>query len=180
MPEEPVQFGGATVIAAGVELILMDCFETLVAMDGGVYRPRLGVTEFLAHFASARRIPVAVVSDGDEQAVRGALQQAGLLAKLGRVFHAGNALERLPGGRARKRLDAVLRELGVPKEKAVFIGDSPFDAEAAQHHGVAFIRVPRSEDRAFSFVRLIGGPSSYRSGEFSLAMLESYRKRPVK
>jgi hypothetical protein len=79
-----------------------------------------------------------------------------------------------------KRLDAVIARFAVPIEQVVFIGDSPLDAAAAQHHGVPFIRVPRSEDREFSFAGLIKGPSRYQSSEFTSIFIERYlnRKQP--
>ena len=94
------------------------------------------------------------------------------------IYHAGNAAEQLAGGKTRKRLDVPLAEFAVPAEAAVFIGDSPLDAEAARHHGVPFIRIPRSEDRGFSLDVLLHGPSRYRSTEFSAHLLKSFGVDP--
>ncbi len=170
------QFGGGTVITHDTRLILLDCFETLVELEGGAYRPRRGMPEFLAHFATRVGTPLAVVSDAGQAEVERALNQAGVGGYLVRIYHAGNAAADLGGGRQRKRLDLALADFKVRPEQAVFIGDSPLDAEAAQHHGVRFIRVPRSEDRGFSFASLITGPSRYRSQEFNLKFLARYGK----
>lgn len=168
------QFGAATVITPQVRLIILDCFETLVELEGGAYRPRRGVHEFLAHFHGRPNTTLVVASDAEEHLVLATLAQAGILGRFAALYHAGNAMEDLGDGRVRKRLDVPLAAHGVGPEEAVFIGDSPLDAEAARHHRLPFIRVPRSEDRAFSFTTLIGGPSRYNSAEFSAAFLEQY------
>ena len=165
-----------TVITHDIRLILLDCFETLVELEGGSYRPRRGMGDFLAHFAGRIGTPVAVVSDAAQAEVARAVDASGLGGHLVRIYHAGNAAEDLGGGRARKRLDLAVADFKIRPEQAVFIGDSPLDAEAAQHYGLRFIRVPRSEDRGFSFASLITGPSRYQSQEFNLKFLERYRK----
>jgi FMN phosphatase YigB (HAD superfamily) len=183
LPDEPnldharmQQFGGSTIITMGIRLILLDCFETLVELTDGIYRPRQGMREFLVHFASRTGVPVAVVSDAEQTEVERAIAEAGLGTYLVAVYHAGNAAEDLGGGRWRKRLDKPVADFHLRPEQAVFIGDSPLDAEAAKHYEVQFIRVPRSEDRQFSFASLITGPSRYRSQEFNVKFLERYSK----
>jgi phosphoglycolate phosphatase-like HAD superfamily hydrolase len=171
------QFGGATTIGPDVRLILLDCFETMVELDGATYRPRLGMTDFLTHFGARIGIPILVVSDATKQEVDAALTQARLASYVVKVYHAGNAAEDLGDGRRRKRLDVPLADFSVKPTQAVFIGDSPLDAQAAQHYGVGFIRVPRSEDRSFSFATLISGPSRYRSQEFSITFLDRYGRK---
>jgi phosphoglycolate phosphatase-like HAD superfamily hydrolase len=170
------QFGGSTVITPGIRLILLDCFETLVELEGGAYRPRHGMREFLIHFSTRAAVPVAVVSDAEQSQVEGAIRTAGLGDYLVAVYHAGNAAESLGGGRTRKRLDKPVTDFSLRPEQAVFIGDSPLDAEAAKHYQVHFIRVPRSEDRNFSFASLITGPSRYRSQEFNQIFIDRYSK----
>ncbi len=171
------QFGGATTIGPDVRLLLLDCFETLVELEGTVYRPRLGMTDFLTHFGSRIGIPIAVISDAKKSEVDAALAQARLTTFVVALYHAGNASEVLEGGRSRKRLDVALGDFKIKPVQALFIGDSPLDAEAAQHYGVQFIRVPRSEDRSFSFANLISGPSRYRSQEFNITFLDRYNKK---
>jgi phosphoglycolate phosphatase-like HAD superfamily hydrolase len=171
------QFGGATTIGPDVRLILLDCFETMVELDGTVYKPRLGMCDFLTHFGSRIGIPIAVISDAKKSEVEAALAQARLTTFVVTVYHAENAAEALGSGRMRKRLDVPLADFRVKATQAVFIGDSPLDAEAAQHYGVQFIRVPRSEDRGFSFANLITGPSRYRSQEFNITFLDRYGKK---
>jgi len=175
------QFGAATVITDAIKLILLDCFETLVQLDGGTYHARPGVVEFLAYHARQPGRVLAVASDCDEQRVRSALAEAGLLDAFAGVYHAGNAVDEDAEGRLNKRLDVPMRDFAARPEQVAFIGDSPLDADAARRYGVLFIRVPRSEDRSFSFATLIAGPSKYNSVEFSAAFLERYlaaQKKP--
>ncbi len=174
------QFGAGTIISGDAKLILLDCFETLVALEGPQYRARNGVVAFLDHFAG--KADLVVVSDAEEETVVKALDQAGLQSRIKRIYHAGNAIVRDGAGRIRKRLDVPLTDFKVQPQQAVFIGDSPLDAEAARRYMVPFIRVPRSEDRSFTFTRLIAGPSRYDSSEFSAQFLEQYigeRKPPT-
>ncbi|MBA3847012.1 MAG: HAD family hydrolase [Planctomycetes bacterium] len=174
------QFGAGTIISGEAKLILLDCFETLVSLEGSQYRARNGVAAFLDHFAG--KADLVVVSDAEEETVVKALDQAGLQSRIKRIYHAGNAIVRDGAGRIRKRLDVPLTDFKVQPHQAVFIGDSPLDAEAARRYMVPFIRVPRSEDRSFTFSRLIAGPSRYDSSEFSAQFLEQYigeRKPPT-
>ena len=171
------QFGGATTIGPDVRLILLDCFETMVELEGQSYRPRLGMKDFLTHFGARVGIPIAVISDAKKNEVDAALAEARLGTFVVKVYHAENAGEHLAGGRFRKRLDVPVADFKIKPTQVVFVGDSPLDAEAAQHHGVHFIRVPRSEDRSFSFASLITGPSGYRSQEFNITFLERYTKK---
>ncbi len=168
------QLGADTVMQDRHRLVLMDCFETLVQFVDGRYVARNGILVFLEESIRRRRKTVVVISDAAEGIVLSALTDAGIMPYIREVYHAGNSAEDLGHGRLRKRLDLPLQHLGVAKENAIFIGDSPMDAEAAAHHGVPFIRVPRSEDVSFTFVSLLAGPSRYDSGEFSQTMLNSY------
>lgn len=170
------QFGGDTTIPAGVRLILMDCFETLVEYEARGYVPRQGVGDFLRYFVRERQVPVAVISDAGEELIAAALKQAGIRHLIRDLWHAGNASETLPDGRTRKRLDVPLQAYGIEARDTVYIGDSPLDADAAQRFGIPFIRVPRSEDLSFSFANLINGPSRYRSADFTAVMLDRYGK----
>jgi phosphoglycolate phosphatase-like HAD superfamily hydrolase len=169
--------GSQTVILPSTQLILLDCFETLVQLDGTAYRARLGVEAFLDHYAVMRRVPCVVISDATETAVETALDQAKLRARFGALYHAGNALQTFPDGRSLKRLDRPLHDLGIAAKDAVFIGDSKFDEVAARHFKVPFIRIPRSEDHRFSLATLITGASQYNSGEFEIRMLNRYRPK---
>ena len=172
------QFGSDTQITTRCRLILCDCYETLVTLDldGSRYIPRRGVLTFLQHFAIGRHIPVVVVSDALLEQVQETLAEAGIHRLLTTVYAAPRYLESLSDGRSRKRLDLVLEQHGMAVDEVVFIGDSRFDAEAATHHRVPFIRVPGAEDREFSFERLISGASMYSSGEFSEKFLDSLRQ----
>lgn len=167
-----------TVIGPWVQLIMLDCFETLVEMDSARYRARLGVNKFLAHFFRQQGIPCVVVSDGAMDQVMGALMQAGLTTEVSAIYHAGNALEKFPDGRTRKRLDRPLADFTVQANQSIFIGDSKLDQTAAEYYKVPFIRVPRSEDIRFSLDRLITGPSNYLSGEFEINFLHRYNQGP--
>ena len=121
-----------------------------------------------------------VISDASEELIASALKQAGIRHFFQALYHAGNASEALPDQRQRKRLDLPLADFKVAAEDAVFIGDSPLDAQAAQHHHVPFIRVPRSEDTSFTFSALITGPSRYRSADFSAVLSDRYGKDQAK
>lgn len=169
-----MDFGSDTTIDGHVRLILMDCFETLVQLTDQGYVARNGIEIFIEHFTIKRGIPIVVISDAPEAAIANALRQAGLLARIAGIYDT-RAADQMADSRVRKRLDVPLAEMNLDAKSAVFIGDSPLDAEAARHHGVPFIRVPRSEDRTFSFVRLIYGPSRYRSGEFIIHLAQAYR-----
>jgi len=174
------QFGATTTITSDVRLIILDCFETLVELDGTQYRPRNGVPAFLEHYTRTRPTTLVVASDTEREVVNAALDQAGLVQWFAAVYHLGNAIEHLGGGRIRKRLDVPMSDFQVTAEQTVFIGDSPMDAEAARHVRVPFIRVPRSEDSGFSFAALIGGPSKYNSAEFSATLIDRYQRRRPK
>lgn len=172
------QFGAGTVVPPEVQLLILDCFETLVELRGRTYVQRQGIATFLDHFAGKRRVPLAVLSDGEQSAVEAAIDQAGLAGRFAAIVGAPESLGQLPDGRVLKRLDLVIARFKVPLQRTVFIGDSPLDALAAQHHQVPFIRVPRSEDDSFSFASLITGPSRYQSTEFSAVFLERYLRKP--
>lgn len=172
------QFGAGTVVPPDVELLILDCFETLVELRGRSYVQRQGIKTFLDHFAGKHRVPVAVLSDGEHSAVEASLAQAGLAGRFAAVVGAPESLGQLPDGRVLKRLDLMVGRFKAPLQRTVFIGDSPLDALAAQHHQVPFIRVPRSEDDSFSFAGLITGPSRYQSTEFSAVFLERYLRKP--
>lgn len=168
------QPGSQTTITVRTRLILLDCFETLVELDGDRYRPRLGIPKFLRHFTERRPVPLAVISDAPLERIGPALQEAGVPAVFAGIWHAGDAIEEVEG-RLIKRLDVPLRALGVAASEAIYIGDSPYDEQAAIRASVPFIRVPRSEDRQFSFATLIDGPSRYDSAQFTTAFLRRYK-----
>jgi phosphoglycolate phosphatase-like HAD superfamily hydrolase len=173
------QFGSGTVVPADVRLIILDCFETLVEMRERRYVARNGVGRMLDYFVGVRGVPCAVLSDGEQSAVESALEQAGIRTRFAAVVGAPESLGQAPDGRVLKRLDAVIARFAIAeRDHVVFVGDSPLDAAAAAHHRVPFIRVPRSEDREFSFAVLLSGPSRYQSAEFTARMLEHYQQKP--
>jgi len=171
------QYGADTIIPRSVRLILLDCFETLIELTARGYVPRRGIPEFLRCFVRDRQVPVVVISDASEELIIVALKQAGVRHLIQGIYHAGNAEEVLADGRRRKRLDVPLADFQISGPEAVFVGDSPLDAEAAHHYQLPFIRVPRSEDSAFSFADLITGPSRYQSAHFTALMLERYNPK---
>jgi phosphoglycolate phosphatase-like HAD superfamily hydrolase len=170
----PFQFGGGTIIPPRVKLLILDCFETLVELRGRAYVPRRGIPEFLDHFSGRRQVPIAILSDGEQAVVDAAVAQSGLADRLAVVVGAPESIELTADGQPLKRLDRMLGRFAATRDQTVFIGDSPLDAQAARTHEVPFVRVPRSEDRAFSFAALIAGPSRYQSTEFSAVFLETY------
>ena len=105
------QFGAGTIISGDAKLILLDCFETLVALEGSKYRARNGVVAFLDHFSG--KADLVVVSDAEEETVVKALDQAGLQSRIKRIYHAGNAIVRDGAGRIRKRLDVPLTDFKI-------------------------------------------------------------------
>lgn len=162
-------------IDSGVDLLLLDCFDTLVELAGARYRARRGVGAFLRHFGERLRVPLVVISDAEGAVLRRALAQAGFADRFAALYHAPDAVEHDVDGVPRKRLDRPLRDFRVAAGRAVFVGDSAFDARAARHHAVPFVRVPGHADREFSFTCLIDGPSRYRSDEYTTRMLRRFR-----
>lgn len=171
------QYGSDTVIREGMNLIIFDCFETLVALDGRRYAARIGVPSLLDHLSRLGKTLV-VCSDGAAADVERALKQAGLLRFFAAIHSNEDACEQDANGLWHKRLDRVVTHHAAAAAETLFIGDSPSDAEAAQAHRVHFIRVPRSEDRSFTFARLIGGSSRYSSGVFFEHLMSDLGKAP--
>lgn len=173
------QFGADTTIDPRVQLLILDCFDTLVELVEAVdYRPRLGVMAFLRHYGTRLGLPLVVLSDAEQSHLEEVLQEAGLAGFFRGVYGAPRSVEQRSDGHLLKRLDVVLADHAVAAADALFVGDSPLDAMAAQRHGLRFIRVPGSADREFSFERLIAGPSRYHSAEYTTRMLRRYRRDP--
>ena len=168
------QFGGDTTIGAHIKLLMCDCFDTLVELSTDRYHARKGVRAFLEHYTHTVRLPVVVVSDARADHVAGALEQAGLSDFIERIFHADNGGIEDRDGVLYKRLDRVVTAYKLHPSEVMFIGDSRLDAAAAQEYHVNFIRVPGSLDRDFTFARLVGGASRYRSAEYSSEMLRQF------
>lgn len=168
------QFGATTTIPASTRLVVLDCYETLVEFRVDRYVARRGIPRLLAHFIDERSLPVMVMSDAAQAEVEAAVAASGQAARIAWILGAPASLAEV-GTRRLKRLDLAAMLYDVPLAEILFIGDSPLDAMAAQHHGVPFIRVPRSEDRGFSFAQLIHGPSRYDSQDFAEVMQTSYR-----
>ncbi|WP_336037838.1 HAD family hydrolase [Halobacterium yunchengense] len=80
-------------------------------------------------------VPAAVCSLNCEAACRTALDRHGLLGSVVVVAGRDTVPARKPDPRA---LTWVLGELGVPPERALFVGDSDSDAVTAERAGVAF------------------------------------------
>ena len=161
------QFGSDTLIRPTTRFIICDCFDTLVQSTPDGHVPRIGVSAFISWYKQ-QGATFVVHSDAKKKFVKRALNEAGLLKEITSLYHADNAMleptEDQPVGL--KNLAKPLADFRIDKNDAVFIGDSPLDARAAQLFEVPFIRVPRSEDPDFSFTTLISGPSRYRSSVF--------------
>lgn len=168
------QHGADTVIGDDVRLLIMDCFETLVTLEGGQYRLRNGVDAFLLHFVTRLSIPLAIHSDAERGLLSSVIESVGLQRYAAALYDGDQAGIPLDNGLLLKDLAQPLADFKVSADDAVFIGDSRLDAQSAERFDVPFIRVPRSEDRQFSFTRLIGGSSRYKSGEFTQTMLRHY------
>ncbi|MDA3961887.1 MAG: HAD family hydrolase [Planctomycetota bacterium] len=169
------EFGSATIIDDSVQLLVLDCFDTLVELDGDNYRLRQGVAAFLKHYGERVGLPMVVLSDAEGPTLLRVLAHTGLTPWFKALYYAPESVAPDANGVLHKRLDHPLRDFHVKPEQALFIGDSKLDAQAAQRYGLGFIRVPGSADRDFTFTRLIKGPSRYRSEEYTTRMLKRYQ-----
>jgi pyrophosphatase PpaX len=106
-----------------------------------------GVEESLARLGSAG-IKVAVVTSKRRLSVEMALKNVpGLRSVVDRFVTLEDTTEHKPNPEPLLR---ALELLGVPKERAAYVGDSPFDVEAAKAAGLASVAVSWgafSEDR---------------------------------
>jgi pyrophosphatase PpaX len=106
-----------------------------------------GVEESLARLGSAG-IKVAVVTSKRRLSVEMALKNfPGLRSVVDRFVTLEDTTEHKPNPEPLLR---ALELLGVPKERAAYVGDSPFDVEAAKAAGLASVAVSWgafSEDR---------------------------------
>lgn len=85
-----------------------------------------GVPETLAALAGGVRLALATnAADSDEEAIRGALDRAGLADRFQRIFCYRTVGYRKP---SREFFQAVLEELAVPPTGAVMVGDD-FDGD---------------------------------------------------
>ncbi len=92
-----------------------------------------------------RSVPVGVCSLNCEAACRIALETHGLAGHVDAVVGRDTVPERKP---APEPLIAVLDRLGVAPDRAVFVGDSDTDAQAAARAGLEFRRVERPDEPA--------------------------------
>ena len=69
------QFGSTTRISSDIRLLLLDCFETMVELNGHVYQARHGMVDFLTHYGARIGLPIAVISDASQELVSQALAQ---------------------------------------------------------------------------------------------------------
>lgn len=145
-------------------------------MEKRSYVPRNGIPAFIRHFQSLGK-HLVIHSDATRDLVDKALEQAGLTNVFDAIYDADNAGESLDEETALKCLDIPMRDFKVERLETVFIGDSPMDAISAHNYDVPFIRVPRAEDRNFTFAQLIKGPSRYSSEVFE-QVLDDYYKNP--
>jgi phosphoglycolate phosphatase-like HAD superfamily hydrolase len=173
------QFGSDTFISDAAQLVIFDCFDTLVQMQARQYSSRRGVRRLLNHLRVGRR-QLAVLSDGPRTTVMAALRQAGLDRHFDAVYSQEDGCDLDPDGVPHKRLDRVIMAFGLASAACFFIGDSPRDASAARKYQVPFVRVPGSADEQFSFACLIGGASRYNSSEYERILVDQYRKPHVR
>ena len=82
-----------------------------------------------------REIPVGVCSLNHEEAVRIALDEHDLTARVESLVGRGTVPERKPHPKA---LLAAVEELGVDPENVLFVGDSASDEETAERAGTQF------------------------------------------
>lgn len=172
------EFGSTTIIPDDAALLILDCFDTLVELEGEGYRVRKGIGAFLDHYGERLGIPLVVHSDAAVDHLHAVLETTGIGHHFRRAYGSPDATEQSDEGLLLKRLDLPLRDFGVVADLAIFIGDSKLDVLSAQRYGVGFIRVPGSADTDFDFRQLIKGPSNYRSQEYSTRLFRRYGKEP--
>jgi len=123
-----------TLLDRASEAGVRDAVEKAVAdreVAGARDSERLPAADELA----ALEVPAAVCSLNCEAACRAALRTHGLAAHVDAVVGRDSVTERKP---APEPLLAALEPLGVPPERALFVGDSESDVVAAERAGLAF------------------------------------------
>lgn len=123
------------------ELIILDCYGTILKADNadGVVRP--GLEDFLEHYQEKK---IVVFSDGKMDAVEYDLTQAGLKGRFVKIYGA----ESLDGERL-KNLEKAITGFGISRTETMFIGDNGGnkDYRSAKKYGINFIKVPQFRDR---------------------------------
>ena len=145
--EATERFAAAGVDASGMDLWAMleladerglrdEIEEILVAheRDGAERSERLALADAVAE----RTVPGGVCSLNSEVACRTALEVHGLSAHVDAVVGRDSVSARKPDP---EPLLAVLRELGVAPERALFVGDTERDERTARRAGVPFVYV---------------------------------------
>ncbi|HST26408.1 MAG TPA: HAD-IA family hydrolase [Gaiellaceae bacterium] len=102
-----------------------------------VFEPIEGVAETLREL-QARGLHLGVVANWD-CALPEHLEAAGLLDRFDTVVTSARAGVAKPDPAI---FELALRELGVPPERAVHVGDEPLDEEGARAAGMAFVPAP--------------------------------------
>lgn len=98
-------------------------------------RPTVGARE-LAEALRDRGFRLAVASSAKDDEVRGLLDTVGLRWLADRAVGGNEVKESKPEPDV---IEKALVEVGVPAERTVLIGDTPYDVEAATRAGVAMI-----------------------------------------
>jgi len=105
------------------------------------YLPQLkafpGATELVARL-HGRGLKLAVASSADKEDLDALLRIAGAQTYLDEVTSADDAAHSKPDPDI---VDAAVKRLGLPPARCLMIGDTPYDAQAAQRAGVAFAGV---------------------------------------
>lgn len=135
------------------DLIILDFYDTVMHMEHEVWIPRKGIPKLLKELSEAGKTLV-ICSDEGEGNLRQML--GGLLDHFAEVYGRSNLV--YEEGTPYKNLERICEECGVPKGRAIFIGDNHMgtDKRSAERYGIKYIRVPDGrEEHDYDFAQLI-------------------------
>lgn len=145
---------GAVDAMVSYDLVILDFYDTIVQLEGEAWLPRRGIGELLlALQRSGKRL--AVCSDAGEDRIQ---ERLGSLVEYFAHIYGHSTLVH-EDETYYKDLGRICEEQGVPKERAIFLGDNYVgtDERSAKRYGIEYIRVPNArEDRDYDFLQLAG------------------------
>lgn len=109
--------------------------------EAGCLQPTAGASGALAHLGASAGTTVAIATGNWREAGRIKLRGAGVEAEGLRIFSASDAISRP------QILRCALEAHGVRPEQAVYVGDAPWDALAAQELGLPFVGLVDERNR---------------------------------
>ncbi len=151
-------------IPEDVDLLIVDAHDTILKRDMSqvqgpvfgdpeekqkiVWAPREGLLNFLTFYAKVLQKSIVISSDGSRKRLQEQFERFGIADMIKRVY----GEEHLDRETSLKNLDTICKDMKIPPEKALFIGDSDVDEKASEKHNIRFVRVPNTlDDRHFSF-----------------------------